>query len=197
MAIRAGIRRVQEATMLFNPRPRVLCVDDDDDCRVMLSTLLQTQLVDAKTVGCSAEALSAIQTERFDLYSLEARLPDLNGFELCRQIRDIKPHVPILFFSGAAYEADKKLGIAAGANGYVIKPDIYSLLRSVEYFLRVAQSSFTPAVPRGVEVNVLGLSASKLRKSLLGATANTAAKDNLLGSRRFSAQTPYRNYDQH
>jgi len=125
--------------MLSNPRPRVLCVDDDDDCRVMFSTLLRMQLLDVKTVGCSAEALLRIQTERFDLYSLEARLPDFNGFELCRQIRDIEPHVPILFFSGAAYEADRKRGIAAGANGYVIKPDIYSLLRSVEYSQRWAK----------------------------------------------------------
>ena len=135
--------------MLSNPRPRVLCVDDDDDCRVMFSTLLRMQLLDVKTVGCSAEALLRIQTERFDLYSLDTRLPDLNGFELCRQIRDIEPHVPILFFSGAAYEADRKRGIAAGANGYVIKPDIYSLLRSVEYLLSIGQSSFTPTIPRG------------------------------------------------
>jgi len=67
--------------MLSNPRPRVLCVDDDDDCRVMFSTLLRMQLLDVKTVGCSAEALLRIQTERFDLYSLDTRLPDLNGFE--------------------------------------------------------------------------------------------------------------------
>jgi len=182
--------------MLSNPRPRVLCVDDDDDCRVMFSTLLRMQLLDVKTVGCSAEALLRIQTERFDLYSLEARLPDFNGFELCRQIRDIEPHVPILFFSGAAYEADRKRGIAAGANGYVIKPDIYSLLRSVEYLLSIGQSSFTPTIPMGVEVNVLGLSASKLRQSLFGATANAASKD-ILGSLQFSAKRPYRNYDQH
>jgi DNA-binding response OmpR family regulator len=120
----------------------------------MLSTLLQVQLVDAKTVGCSAEALLAMQAERFDLYSLDTRLPDLNGFELCRQIRDIEPHVPILFFSGAAYEADRKRGIAAGANGYVIKPDIYSLLRSVEYLLSIGQSSCTQAIPRG-QVKIL------------------------------------------
>ena len=152
--------------MLSNPRPRVLCVDDDNDCRVMLSTLLQIQLVEAKTVGTSAQALLAMQAERFDLYSLDTRLPGLNGFELCREIREVEPYAPILFFSAAGYEADKKRGIAAGANGYVIKPDIHGLLRSVEHFLRMAQSAFTPAIPRGVEVNILGLSALKLRESL-------------------------------
>lgn len=49
--------------MLSNPRARVLwCVDDDDDCRVMLSALLQIRLVEARTVGTSAAALRAIQT---------------------------------------------------------------------------------------------------------------------------------------
>ena len=188
MAIRAVSVEWQEAATESNPRARVLCVDDDDDCRVMLTTLLQIQLLEAKTVGTSAQALLAMQAERFDLYSLDTRLPDLNGFELCREIREVEPYAPILFFSGAAYEADKKLGIAAGANGYVIKPDIHGLLRSVEHFLRVAQSSFKPANPRGVEVNILGLSASKLRQPLLAATANAAAKDNFR-QLQFSAMT--------
>jgi DNA-binding response OmpR family regulator len=47
---------------------------------MMLTTLLQTQSVDAKTVGTSA---------------LETRLPDLNGFELCREIREVEPYAPI------------------------------------------------------------------------------------------------------
>jgi DNA-binding response OmpR family regulator len=42
-------------------------------------------------------------------------LPDLDGFELCRRMRAFDPHTPILFFSGAAYEADKKRGIEAGS----------------------------------------------------------------------------------
>jgi DNA-binding response OmpR family regulator len=53
---------------------------------------------------------------------LDSRLPDLDGFDLCRRMRDFDD-TPILFFSGAAYETDKKRGIEAGANAYVIKPD--------------------------------------------------------------------------
>jgi DNA-binding response OmpR family regulator len=70
--------------MLSNSRPRVLCVDDDEDSRVMLTTLLKLALFEAKAVGTAAQALSSIQTERFDLDLLDARLPDLDGFELCR-----------------------------------------------------------------------------------------------------------------
>ncbi len=82
--------------MLSDPRPRVLCVDDDEDSRVMLTTLLRVALIEAKAVGTAAQALSLIQTERFDLYLLDSRLPDLNGFELCRRMRAFDLHTPIL-----------------------------------------------------------------------------------------------------
>jgi len=121
--------------MLSNPRPRILCVDDDDECRVMLSTLLGLALIDAKTVGTGAQALSAIEREHFDLYLLDVRLPDLDGFELCRRMRDFDPNTPILFFSGAGFEADKKRGIEAGASAYVIKPDLEAMLGSLRQLM--------------------------------------------------------------
>jgi DNA-binding response OmpR family regulator len=135
--------------MLLHPRPRVLAVDDDEDCRVMLITLLKFVLIEAKAVGSAAQALSLIQTERFDAYLLDSRLPDLNGFELCRRMRADDPHTPILFFSGAAYEIDKVRGIEAGANAYVIKPEIDVLVRTLDQFVpRVAQSQVIPFEPK-------------------------------------------------
>ena len=83
--------------MLSNPRPRVLCVDDDEDSRVMLITLLRLALIEAKAVGTAAQALSFIETERFDLYLLDARLPDLDGFELCRRMQAFDPHTRRFF----------------------------------------------------------------------------------------------------
>ena len=121
--------------MLSKPRPRVLCVDDDEDSRVMLVTLLKHAFIDAKAVGTSAQALSLIQAEHFDLYLLDGWLPVIDGFELCRRMRAFDPHIPILFFSGAAYEADKKKGIEAGADDYVIKPNIAGLVRSIKQFM--------------------------------------------------------------
>ncbi len=127
--------------MLSTPQPRVLCVDDDEDSRVMLTTLLRLALIEAKAVGTAAQALSSIQAERFDLYLLDSRLPDLDGFELCRQMRDFDSHTPILFFSGAAYEADKKRGIEAGANAYVIKPDVDGLVGSIRQLVSQAENA--------------------------------------------------------
>ncbi len=121
--------------MLLITRPRVLCVDDDEDSRVMLVTLLKHAFIEAKAVGTAAQALSLIQAEHFDLYMLDGWLPEIDGFELCRRMRAFNPHIPILFFSGAAFEADKKKGIEAGADDYVIKPNISELVRSIKHFM--------------------------------------------------------------
>jgi DNA-binding response OmpR family regulator len=113
----------------------------------MLITLLKSALIEAKAVGTAAQALSSIQTERFDLYLLDASLPDLDGFELCRRMRDFDPDTPILFFSGAADEADKKQGIEGGANAYVIKPDLDGLLVSIKQFISRAESATATIMP--------------------------------------------------
>jgi len=127
--------------MPFNPQPRALCVEDDEDSRDMLSTLLRFLRIEAKAVATAAQALSLIQAERFDLYLLDAWLPDLDGFELCRRMRDFDPHTPILFFSSAAYDDDKKRGIEAGANAYVTKPDVDGLVGTITQFVFQAQSA--------------------------------------------------------
>lgn len=101
----------------------------------MLVTLLRLALIEAKAVGTAAQALSLIQAEPFDLYMLDGRLPDIDGFELCRRMRALDSHIPILFFSGAAYAADKQKGIDAGANDYLIKPNISDLVRSIKQLM--------------------------------------------------------------
>ena len=133
--------------MPSNHLPRVLCVDDDEDSRLMLITLLKSALIEAKAVGTAAQALSSIQTERFDLYLLDVSLPDLDGFDLCRRMRDFDPDTPILFFSGAAYEADEKQGIEAGADAYFIKPDLDGLLVSIKQVVSRAESATATIIP--------------------------------------------------
>ena len=121
-------------------RPRVLYVDDDEDSREMLRTLLELRSIETKAVGTAGEALSSIQAEHFDLYLLDSWLPDLDGFELCRRMRRYDSNTPILFFSGAGGETDKKMGHQAGANAYVIKPDVRQLLGSIDQFIPRAKA---------------------------------------------------------
>jgi len=119
----------------------------------MLVTRLRHELFEARAVGTAAEAISSTQTERFDLYVVDAQLTDLDGFDLCRRIRDVDPDTPILFFSGAADEADRKRGIAAGANDYVIKPDLDGLLGSIKRFISGADGAPAKVIPFERKVN--------------------------------------------
>ena len=135
--------------MLSNPQPRVLYVDDDEDSREMLSLLLTLSQIETKTAATATQALTLMQAEQFDLYLLDARLPDLDGFELCRRMRVFDQHTPILFFSGAAYEADKRQGIEAGANAYVTKPDVEDLLTTITRFISYPENATADIIPFG------------------------------------------------
>jgi CheY-like chemotaxis protein len=120
---------------------RVLCVDDDEDACEMLTLLLKSQGIEVTCAGSAAEAWLKIKGQSFDLYLLDGWLPKINGFEFCREIRESDSHTPILFYSGAAYDADKQQGFAAGANAYVTKPDIEGLIEATKDLVARARAN--------------------------------------------------------
>ena len=129
----------------------------------MLVTLLRLERIQSKAVTTAAEALAVIKSESFDLYLTDVRLPDLNGFELCRRLRDFDRHTPILFFSGAAYPSDKKRAFAAGANGYVVKPEIDELLRTIQHLVSVTNRPVAVEVQSNRMARIPSLSPASLR----------------------------------
>jgi DNA-binding response OmpR family regulator len=125
--------------MLSEFPARVLCVDDDEESRDLLTALMRFSGIEVEAVATAAQALSLTQDERFDLYVLDACLPDLDGFELCRRLRESNSQTPIVFFSSAGNEVDKKRGIKAGANAYTTKPDVDELFGSIARFVLCAE----------------------------------------------------------
>jgi len=115
----------------LNRSTSVLFLDDDDDTCEMLTVLMNCHGIDATCVQSVAEAWRMIKSKHFDLYLLDGWLPDVDGFEFCRQIRTHDPRTPIVFYSGAAFPADQQRGMLAGANAYVIKPDIEGLMETM------------------------------------------------------------------
>jgi DNA-binding response OmpR family regulator len=63
-----------------------------------------------------------VTAAKFDLYLLDNWLPGMTGDDLCRKLCELDPITPVLFYSGAAYDSDKARAMAAGAQGYVVKP---------------------------------------------------------------------------
>ncbi|HEY9283788.1 MAG TPA: response regulator [Pyrinomonadaceae bacterium] len=121
---------------MTTPQPRILCVDDHDDTCLLLSALLGGSGYEVKHAGSVGEALGVAREEHFDLFVLDSRYPDGSGVELCRQLRQVRPQAPVVFYSGAALAEDEALGLGAGAEAYVVKPEIDGLLTAVERVLR-------------------------------------------------------------
>ena len=134
--------------MPSKPRSRILCVDDDEDACEMLSVLMKTYEFDATCARSADDAWPLIKTGDFKLYVLDAWLPGLDGFEFCRQIRRFDSQTPIVFYSAAAYDADKQKGLDAGANAYVTKPDVEVLIKTLSHL--VAKAKVDDVVERQV-----------------------------------------------
>ena len=114
---------------------RILCVDDHEDTSFMLSHLLGRSNYEVVTAGTIDEALRLISSDHFDLYVLDKRLPDGSGLDLCRKLNSVTPQVPVIFYSGDAYQLHRLEGLDAGADAYVPKPDIDKLIQAVEQCL--------------------------------------------------------------
>jgi two-component system, OmpR family, response regulator VanR len=101
---------------------RILCTEDDADTRDLLGMLLEVEGFEVICAEGAAQAISLATAGKFDLYLLDNWLPEMAGDDLCKKLREFDSITPILFYSGAAYESDKARAMAAGAQGYVVKP---------------------------------------------------------------------------
>ena len=112
-------------------RCRILYVDDHEDSAEMLKLMLSAEDYEVQIAQSLEEAFAKAQTQKFDLYVLDKRLPDGSGTDLCRMLNDIAPGVPCIFYSGDSYEMHRQEAFAAGARAYVPKPDVDELIQTV------------------------------------------------------------------
>ena len=117
---------------------RILCVDDDEDTRSLLENLLDFADLEAIAVQDTAAALLLIAKEQFSLYIIDGQLPGVSGLGLCEEIRKLDGKTPIVIFSGHGYAADRRAGMLAGANVYIVKPDIGAVIPAVKRLLEEA-----------------------------------------------------------
>lgn len=124
---------------------RILYVDDDKDACEMISFLLghSDENYAVTSVFTAKEASALIANQTFDLYILDYALPEISGVEFCRLIREKDGKTPILFYSAMSRPVDRELGLAAGANDYLIKPnDLERFTETVKRLLNKRLSSF-------------------------------------------------------
>jgi DNA-binding response OmpR family regulator len=126
-------------------KARLLVVEDDIDLSDMLNAYFTTQDYEVRTAAWGAEALKIAADEPLSLVILDIRLPDINGYEVCRQLRAQRrtQDTPIIFLTEKRDRVDKLQGLELGVVDYITKPfDIQELrLRVRNAIQRAAQQA--------------------------------------------------------
>jgi two-component system response regulator RegX3 len=133
-------------------RVRILVVEDELGLRQGLLDLIRGAGHEAEGAGDGAEALQQAAASTFDLVLLDLMLPDCNGIEVCRRLRQARPDLPILMLTALGSEDDKVAGLRAGADDYVTKPfSARELLARIEVFAR--RQAAAPTQPERLEAD--------------------------------------------
>jgi two-component system copper resistance phosphate regulon response regulator CusR len=115
----------------------IFLIEDEQKVAGFIRKGLEEQGYQVSVTGDGSSAQSILQQETFDLLILDVMLPDTNGIELCRQIRQKDSNTPILMLTALNQVHDKVAGLKAGADDYLVKPFHFSeLLARIEALLR-------------------------------------------------------------
>jgi len=121
---------------------KVLLVEDDPDLAQLVQLHLQEIDVECRWINNGREALESATTEQYDLLLLDVMLPEVDGLEICRTVRSVNRHIPIMMLTAKVSEMDRVLGLELGADDYITKPfSTMELLARVKAMLRRANVS--------------------------------------------------------
>ncbi|MDK0953803.1 response regulator transcription factor [Clostridium perfringens] len=118
---------------------KVLIVDDEEHIRELIKFNLKKEGYDIEVAVNGTEALKLIREIKFDLILLDLMLPEIDGLEVCKEIRrnEETSDIPVMMITAKGEEFDKVLGLELGADDYITKPfSIRELMARVKALLR-------------------------------------------------------------
>ena len=121
---------------------RLLVVDDDEQIRELLTFDIAQSgyVVDSAKDG--EEGLKKALENNYDLILLDVMMPKMNGYDVCKNIRLVKPNVPILMLTAKGTINDKTEGFDCGADDYLVKPfDVQEVLLHIRALLRRSETA--------------------------------------------------------
>ncbi len=119
---------------------RILVVDDDKNTRLFLKAVLENASYTVSVASDGVQALRIMDKEHIDLIVLDIMMPNMDGYELTKAIRDSDNNLPILMISAKQLPADKHKGFLVGTDDYMIKPiDDEEMLYRIKALLRRAK----------------------------------------------------------
>ena len=123
---------------------RILIVDDDDEIRELLEFDVSQSGYFVDTASDGKEGLQKALNNSYDLILLDVMMPKMNGFDVCKNIRQAKLSIPILMLTAKGTINDKTIGFDCGADDYLVKPfDIQEVLLRIRVLLRRNQPQDT------------------------------------------------------
>lgn len=127
-------------------KQRILIVDDDENIAELISLYLIKECFSTEIAHNGKDALKLVDSFNPDLILLDIMLPDIDGYEICTEVRKTK-QTPIIMLSAKGEIFDKVLGLKLGADDYMIKPfDSNELVARVKAVLRRTVAPVTSAV---------------------------------------------------
>jgi two-component system alkaline phosphatase synthesis response regulator PhoP len=128
-------------TLDQRPRPRLLLAEDEPALVLTLTDRLVSEGYDVEAVPDGAAAVEKARKEPFDLLLLDVALPVKDGFEVCRELRQLELALPILMLTARSQVVDRVVGLKLGADDYLTKPfEMIELLARVQALLRRARA---------------------------------------------------------
>ncbi|MDD9969732.1 MAG: response regulator transcription factor [Myxococcales bacterium] len=128
---------------------QILIIDDDEKLSGMLTEYLGARGLDCSAAANASDGLEMLASGTFDAVVLDVMLPDMDGFDVCREIRR-NSGIPILMLTGRGDEMDRIIGLEIGADDYLPKPfNPRELLARLHAILRRAQPR-APVAPTDV-----------------------------------------------
>jgi len=126
---------------------RILLVEDEESIREAVKLNLELEHYEVIATGSGREAIQLVQEQRFDLLLLDVMLPEINGFEICEQVRLTDRDVPILFLTAKDGATDRITGLKLGADDYLTKPFVLEeLLLRVNNLVRRTHKAPEPTL---------------------------------------------------
>ena len=125
-------------------KPTILVVEDDLDVAEMLSAYFRVQGYEVLIANMGEEGIQTCRSNRPDLVILDIRLPDIDGYEVARQLRSNRrtADIPIIFLTDKRHREERLQGLELGADDYITKPfDIQELRLRVRNALRRTSGS--------------------------------------------------------
>jgi two-component system, OmpR family, response regulator VicR len=118
-------------------KAHLLYVEDDESLSFVTRDNLELQGYRITYCEDGRKALDIVRRQKFDLCILDVMLPEIDGFDVAREIRRFDTHVPILFLTAKSLKEDRIQGLKLGADDYITKPfSIEELILKIEVFLR-------------------------------------------------------------